>query len=308
MHRSIQIAVQSGKTILLLEELKQQRAVIGLNVNYNASVKPPGDVVQVYVLNRGVDDVLKIVESHTLNESFSIVTAEIASLNDPQHQQFINDDIDEAIWEEMETGLRHNGHITSNFLTLMGIGGAIAAVGFVLPAPEQALAFVAASIIAPGLEPLAKISLGIGLGSKDVLRAGLRASLAGYLVMMLSAVLAFNMLRFAGALTPAEFLRDKFLVSLSGFHLNGLFISLAAAVASITMYLAYRRNVIAGPLVALVIIPAMVGAAVSLSLAKWDLAVSLLARSAADFLIIVVIGVILIALKQKLVHKRRTLR
>ena len=308
MHRSIQVAVQSGKTLLLLEELKQQRTVIGLNVNYNASVKPAGDVVQIYVLNRGVDDVLRIVQSHTVDDNFSIATAEISSLNAPEHQKLINDDIDEAIWEEMETGLRHNGHITSNFLILMAMGGAISALGFVVPAPEQALAFVAASIIAPGLEPLAKIPLGISLRSKDVLIAGLKASIAGYFVLMLSAAVTFNILIFTGSSSADEFLSDLFLQSLTKFQLKGMLISLSAAIASITMYLAYRRNVIAGPLVVLVIIPAVAGAAISLTIGQMSMFVELMGRFATDFLLILVSGIILIALKQKLVHKRKTLR
>lgn len=93
----------------------------------------------------------------------SFVTAEIASLSDPSHQHAIDHDIDEAIWEELETGLRHQGRITSNYLLLMAVGGIIAAAGVLAELAVATVAYVASAIIAPGFEPVAKIPLGIVL-------------------------------------------------------------------------------------------------------------------------------------------------
>ncbi|MBA3439735.1 MAG: hypothetical protein H0T92_07695 [Pyrinomonadaceae bacterium] len=73
----------------------------------------------------------------------------------------------------METGLRHQGRMNANYVVLMALGGAIAAFGLVSEPAPQAIAFVAASIIAPGFEPLAKIPLGLALGHWNVVKRGL---------------------------------------------------------------------------------------------------------------------------------------
>ena len=39
---------------------------------------------------------------------YSITTAEQASFIDPAHEQTLTNDVDAAIWEEMETGLHHH--------------------------------------------------------------------------------------------------------------------------------------------------------------------------------------------------------
>lgn len=166
MHRTIEVAVPSVKSPAIQQALEQQKHVIGLNVNRGSSIKPPGDVFQIHVLNKGADDVLKLMQTHLADDSFSIITSEVASINDPEHQYEIDHDSDEALWEEMETGLRHNGRLTSNFLWLMALGGVIAAMGFVSEVHDQVIAFVAASVIAPGLEPIAKIPLGLVLRRK----------------------------------------------------------------------------------------------------------------------------------------------
>ncbi|CAA9333546.1 MAG: hypothetical protein AVDCRST_MAG71-1882 [uncultured Lysobacter sp.] len=229
-------------------------------------------------------------------------------MNDPENQQAIDHDIDEAIWEEMETGLRHNGRLTSNYLMLMALGGIIAAVGLVSPVHHQVIAFVAASIIAPGLEPLAKLPLGIVLRRADVAWVGAKASLVGYAVLALAAAVTFRLLLAFGEADPATFLEHEATVSLMNPTLKELMVSLAAAAASILMYLAYRRNVIAGPLIALILIPAASAVGMSVAIGEWTHAGQIAKRLGIDMAMVVGTGLVLIYAKQKLVHKREPLR
>lgn len=83
---------------------------------------------------------------------------------DPDQAAAVARDVDEALWEETETGLRHQGRITSNYLAPMALGGAAAAAGFLVSPTTQVIAFVAASIIAPGFEALAKLPV-VSLGA-----------------------------------------------------------------------------------------------------------------------------------------------
>ena len=53
------------------------------------------------------------------------------------------------------------------------------AIGLVMEGTSQAIAFVAASIIAPGFEPIAKIPMGLALRRWDVARTGLKSAGVG---------------------------------------------------------------------------------------------------------------------------------
>src|SRR3712207_1406194 len=98
MRRTIEITVPPASTNTVLEELEQLEHVIGLSVERGASVKPPGDVVTVHTLNRGADDVLKIADGARRHGSVSVVTAELASIIDPEHEHKVSTDVDEGIW------------------------------------------------------------------------------------------------------------------------------------------------------------------------------------------------------------------
>lgn len=165
--------------------------------------------------------------------------------------------MDEALWEEMETGLRHQGRVTANFLTLMALGGAVAAAGLVAEDPaRRAIAMVAAAVLAPSYEPVAKVAPGLALRKRAVLAAGLVSTAAGYAALVAGAAAAFALLllldhaaveRLAGSAAVHEFSHPtalSFLVSACG------------AAAGMVVLSAYRRSVIAGPLMAMVLVEA----------------------------------------------------
>lgn len=84
--------------------------------------------------------------------------------------------------------------------------------------------------------------------------------------------------------------------------------SAAAATASIVMYLSYRRHVIAGPLIALILIPGAAAAAICFATGNAGEGLQILAKCGLEFGIIVAVGTLLIWLKQKTVHRRIPLR
>ncbi len=308
MHRTIEASIPGSATDAIISDLLENPHVININTVRNGSVKPKGDTVMIHVLNRGADAVFKSINTHAKGLEFSIVTSEIASISDPKYQYEIDHDIDEAIWEEMETGLRHNGRLTQNYLILMAIGGIVSAVGFVSEIHDLVVAFIAASIIAPGLESVAKIPLGIALRKSDVFFAGLRAFLVGYACIILSAGISFWVMDQFGVVIPSDFTENKATHGFMHFETKHFLLSLAAACASIVMYLSYRRNVIAGPLIALVLIPATAAIGISLYLQKWDFVRDLSLRLAVDIALVIFAGIAVIRYKQKFVHKREPSR
>lgn len=304
MHRTIEIAIPGGSTAWLVRELEKMDEVVGLSVQRGASVKPQGDVVVVHALNRGIDAVLTCADAARGQGPISIVTSEVASIIDPEHRDAVDDDIDEAIWEEAETGLRHQGRVTPNFLALMALGGAIAAVGLVSEPAPQAIAFVASAVIAPGFEPLAKIPLGLGLRNWTVVRRGFVSSAVGYSVLIVAAALMFLVLRATGAATVEELVGNSQVHAIEAPTARELLVSACGAVAGVVMVLAFRRSVIAGPLIALILIPAAALIGAALVAGRPGLAYQGLERLLIDAVLIIGLGVVVVLIKQATVHRR----
>lgn len=305
MHRTIGIAVSQDHAARLVEELERLDDVIGLSVHHGASVKPPGDLLAVNVLNRGADDVMRCVQrALERGATVSVVTAELASMIDPLHKDRIKSDIDEEIWEEMETGLLHQSRVTSNFLILMAAGGAIAAASLVSEPVPHVILLVAASIIAPAFEPLAKIPLGLVLRRWDTARRALVSSLVGYAVLMLSAALMFLVLTWSGVVTAQDFAGNAEVGRMLEPTLKATLVSACAALAGITITAAYREIIIAGPIIALVIVPVAAAGGAALAAGQPAIAYAALGRLGIDVLLILVISAAFILVKQATVHRR----
>jgi hypothetical protein len=307
MHRTFEVAVPARLASPLTDKLRQLDAVVGLTWHPHTSIKPEGDTLTVHVLNRGADDVLRHISTVCAGTDYAIATAEQASLIDPKHEQAIENDVDEAIWEEMKTGLRHHGRITANFLLLMGLGGALATVGLVSEPAPQAIAFVAASVIAPGFEPLAKIPLGLVLGSWTTAWRGIKSVLAGYSVLIGAAALTYWALLLSGTVTGEAFAHNPEVEHLANPGGLELTVSVCGALAGGLIIAAYRRSVIAGALIALVLIHAAALVGVSLVSSRWDLALEGLERFGLDALIVFGSCAVVFGAKQLLVHRRKPL-
>ena len=118
MHTEIEVIVPSARTDKLIDDLQHMDDVISLSVVREASIKPPGDVFTVHALNRGADEVLRLADAARKHGQVSVSTSELTSLIDPEHERKVANDVDEALWEEVETDLRHQGKLTTNYLGL----------------------------------------------------------------------------------------------------------------------------------------------------------------------------------------------
>ena len=311
MHRSIEIRALPETVDGLVQDLLREKHVVGVTRQRGVSVQPPGcDVVVVHALNRGTDAVMRAVARAASRHPgpFSVATAELASLSDPEHQHAINRDVDEALWEEVEEGLRHQGRVTPNFLALMTLGGAIAAAGLVAHDPvERAVAVIAAAILAPGFEPLAKVPLGLVLRRWEVVKLGLLSTLAGYAALMAGAAVAFLLLQMLGGADPATLRGSPGAAQLAHPPATDLFISVCGAFAGLVIQAAYRRSVIAGALVAMRLIDAVAAVGAGLAAGLPGLALEGLERFGFDAGLIGLAGLIVVWIKQRFTHRRAPL-
>ena len=304
MQRAISISVPTSATDELLAELEGHDHVTALSVAREASVKPPGDVVTVHALDRGSDAVLAAAQRAQRHGPVSVATEELLSIADPEHHDELVRDVDEGLWEEAVTGLGHRGRVTFNFVALIVAGGVIALTGLVTETNQAAVVFVAAAIIAPGFEPIAKIPLGLVLRRRALLQRGLRSVTIGYLALIAATAIAYLGLRAAGVITEGQLVANSEVRRLADPSAIDVLVSAAGAITGMIMEVANRRNMIAGPLIALALIPAaaLVGAGVGAG--ELNLALEALMRLALDFALIVCLGVAVVAYKQARVHRR----
>ncbi|GAB2789581.1 hypothetical protein HNQ93_003221 [Hymenobacter luteus] len=308
MHRILSFTVPPSSTNELCQQLASLEEVITLTVQAGASRKPAGDVLTVHVLNRGVDAVLRQARATVGHDTdLSVTTSEATSFIAPAQQETVENDKDEALWEEMESGLRHQGRITTNYLLLMGLGGIICTVGLVAEPVPQAVAFVSSAIIAPGFDPMAKVPLALVLKRWSILKLGIISTLVGYAFLVLCAALTMYALIAAGESSAAALASNPEVQHIVHPKLTELLPSASAALAGVVMLAAFRRSFQAGPLVALAIIPAAALIGAGLVTGQPTLAYKGLERFALDWVFIIGAGVILFGLKQALVHKRQPL-
>ncbi len=304
MHRTIEMSTPASYTDELIRELEDLEQVISLNVVRGGAVKPPGDVLTVHVLNYGADEVMRLADAGRQHGHISVSTAELTSIVDPEREHRVANDVDEALWEEAETGLRHQSRITANYLALMALGGIVGASGLVMEGTSQAITFVAASVIAPGFEPVAKIPIGLALRRWDVARRGLTSLLAGYLALVFSAALVFVLLFLAGVVAVEEFADNPEVQTLADPTLREILVSASGAVAGMVMILSYREYLVPGALIALEIIEAAAMIGVGLVAGELELALAGAGRFGLDVLFIVAGGMLVVVLKQMLFHRR----
>lgn len=307
MHQSFQVCVPAAHTEDFLDGLAGVDEVISVSLQSGASLKPPGDLVLIHALNRGADRVLELVERARAHGEVSVASSMVESLIDPRHAEEVAGDLDEAVWEDAETQLRHHSQLGTNFLLTMALGGAIAACGLLLTTTTQATAMVAAAVIAPGFEPLAKLPLAIVLRRRELFLRGLRSAVAGYLILGLSAAATMLALSAGGWELPEALVENRHFSELADPTALTLVISAAGAVAGVTMIAAQRTVLLPGALIAMQLIQATAMAGASLALGEGHAAAEALARLGVDVAMVVAAGILVFGYKQALVHKRRPL-
>ncbi len=307
MHRTISISLPAGCTAPLVARLQPHPDIISLSLDRGGSLKPVGDVLTLHLLNRGGNDVLRQVAEVCGNNPYTLTTAELASLVSPAQQEHIEQDFDEALWEEMESGLSHNGRLTSNYMYLMSIGGLVAAVGLVAEPVPQAMSFVAAAVLAPGFDPLAKVSLGMLHGKKMLIVKGLQNTLLGYTVLIISAAISFWIMQFTGAATVKDFVTNHEVLAMTHPDAKQLLMSVGGALAGGLMVASYRETFITGALMAMAVIHAAAMVGVGLATGQWFFAGQGAQRFGLDALLIVGCCWLVFWGKQQFVHHRKPL-
>ena len=127
----------------------------------------------------------------------------------------------------------------------------------------------------------------------------------GYLVLGISAALVFLVLRLTGSVTVGGFVDNQGVHSLGHLAARGVLLSVFGALAGMIMLTTYRQHLLPGALIALRVIEsaALVGAA--LVAGEPGLALGALERFIISAVLVFAAGVLVVRLKQAIVHRRK---
>jgi uncharacterized membrane protein len=190
--------------------------------------------------------------------SSSVVISEPLAVVAASWAEELLTDTSEASWEEMESSITRESYMTTNKLLLMGLAGALAAVGL---ASNTLHLVVAGMVIAPGFEPLARLGLGAMTGGTISFRLGLRDTALGYLALLAGALFVGVALKMAADDVLGQgygsYLADGSLVDYWGsLTLPSLLVSSAGAIGGAIVISIQRSILTLGPMIALSLVPA----------------------------------------------------
>lgn len=304
MPRVIQVVTPVGRTDALLDRLRGADGVVGLALQRGSSLDPPGDVVTVQATTDGTRTVLRLLADLRGTDGWSVLTSEPRSLLAPPYQNHLDQESSEATWEEVAFMLRQETNLNANYLALMAISGAIAAVGLWT---DTLHVVVAAMVVAPGFEPLLRIRSGLVAGPRVLASRGLRSTLAGYLALAAGALLALLALRAIDPAASTDLATRQWVVYWSRVTGSGVLLAAVAGLAGAFTVAAQRAVLTAEVMIALALIPGMAIAAMAVGTGDLRLAAEGLGRWAVDAAAVVVAGTGVLGAKQALVHRRREL-
>jgi uncharacterized membrane protein len=303
VHRNFVVVGSSRALHEVAQALEPVAEIITIALDESAGVKPRGGVLEIQALNRSSDEVLRRLRPYAELGEVVIRIGAAGSIIDVQRQRIIDEDADIMLWEEMEQNLRNEGRISFNSVTLMALGGAIAAAAVAAPPLLRVFGLLASSIIAPAFAPIAGIPLGVVLRRFGVVRRASVAACTGYAVAAAAAALTFLLLRAMGNSGTRRISPE--VVELLGLDSVMVVISVAAAIAGALMIVSLRDVYVIGSLVALALVPAIAAAACAAVTGEWSIVLKALALVVLDGALVILCGGAVFWLEQARVHRRR---
>ena len=140
-------------------------------------------MITIESTNRALHDFIHMFNRHGIGfeHGGSLTTIEPVSIFTPGSIPARVRDTSESTWEEMELLIGKESNMTINALLLMGISGILAALGLATNALHIVIGVMA---IAPGFEPIVRISLGTVAKSRASWRGAID-TLQGYGMLLL---------------------------------------------------------------------------------------------------------------------------
>ncbi|WP_043530916.1 DUF389 domain-containing protein [Litchfieldella xinjiangensis] len=301
MPRSIEISAPSQTIDSILERIEPVNGVVGLSRQKRASLSPPGDVLTIHATDDATRSLLAILTDLDASVDGTISLSEPTSLLSSKHQGLINKESNETIWDDMAFLLRRDTNLSSNYLILMTLAGAITAAGLW---SDTLHLIVGSMIIAPAFEPLLRLPLGLITRAKELIPSGLISTGAGYLALAMGAAFATMILTLWESGAKPGLADQQWVDYWSSLSFSGVLISCFGAIAGPVIVTAQRSVMTVGVMITLALIPSM--GIVGMGLAVGDLALASqgFMRWCVDAALVTTMSSMVFGLKKRFLHHR----
>lgn len=306
MPRIIQIAVPANHSDDVISLAEKHEGLIGLSLQKGASLKPPGDIVTLQITNRSLHDFMRLVSENGFgqNPGSSIITNEVSSIiSAPSNDEIVKDSA-EATWEEMEIMIAKEGNMTLNAMLIMLLAGVMAGVGIVNSTLHLV---IAAMVIAPGFEPLVRISLSLASRSRTW-RRGFVDTGKAYAALFVGGLLGVLAMQWSGVSAGSSYLERGALVTYwSTINAASLLISAIGGTAGAILVATNRSVLTAGVMIALALVPTPVIVALGLIEGDYELVANGGLRWLVEVMVVLVMSGAVFLWKQARIQRRQIL-
>ena len=304
MPRSIEVSLAPDKADALLERVRGMEGVASLARQRGASLQPPGDIVTIHTTNDATRQVLEAVDDLSVLENGSVTTSAPRSILSPDHRSQLDNESNETVWDEMAFLLRQDTNVSPNYLALMALAGAIAAVGLWT---NTLHIVVGAMVIAPAFEPLVGLPFGLIAGPRRLVGSGLRSTASGYLMLAGGAALSVLILQLVDPSRSAELETRSWVQFWSTPTATGIVASTFAGAAGAFVVSGQRAVLTTGVMIALALIPSMAIAGMAVAVGDFSLAGRGFIRWAIDAALVIIASGIVTLVKRVYLHRHRAL-
>lgn len=298
--RRITITTSPDMRNRITEHLRDQSGIASVTLHRGAAMGSDDDVLVVDLTNNAALDVFRWLDAMGALESGSVTVSEPSVVISSSDARPLEEEGNEALWEEAESLLRRESNLSVNYLLLMTLSGAIAAFGLVT---DTLHIVIGAMLVAPGFAPLLRIAFG-ALGPRYGMKAGIRSACAGYLLLALGAVLGMALALALHKNTISDLPHLHWVAYWSKVEATGIATALLAGIAGGVITSSRQTVFSTGVMVALALVPSMALVGMGLGSGNPGLALQALARWVVEVLCVLSAGGLTLAAKRWLLHRR----
>ncbi|MDP8959525.1 MAG: DUF389 domain-containing protein, partial [Actinomycetota bacterium] len=297
----VQVVVPPRITTDLVRELSGV-GLLSLRLQRGVSLEPAGDVISFEVTDAKLSRVMAVLGRAGLGQDpgLSLTTSSPMSVVAAGSGRAVTRDTTSATWEEAVLELGRTSNMSWSKLLVMAIAGFVAVVGI---ATEAVHVVVGAMVIAPGFEPLVRISLGLINQNRSSLD-GLSDTIRAYGAMGAGAALAAGIIEvFEGAALGAGMTSylppDSLITYWSTTSWSGVAVAIVAGAGGALLVMLNRQVLTAGIMIALALVPSWSLAVAALVAYDVRLAGSAMFRWVLEAVLVVVASLVVLAVKRR---------
>jgi uncharacterized membrane protein len=257
MPRTVSVSLPSERTDDLLAEVRELQGLITLSVQKGVSLKPRGDLISVEVTDRDLKQLMQVLHRHgaAKDGEVSVSMAEAVGMVSASSGTAIGRDASSSSFEEMDYMIARESNMAIYRLLVMTMSGVVAVGGL---ASNSLHLVIGAMLVAPGFEPLVRISLGVVTRGPNW-RWGLIDTAKGYAALLIGAATMALLLRLTGQPVlegRGGYLSRGVLIDYwTTFTLTATVVTIAAGLSGALLIAAGRSVLTAGVMVALALVP-----------------------------------------------------